>query len=67
MPAKTAALIKERARGRGFASTSQYIRYLADLDDGLISADEILELSKKADQEYKQGKLVKAKSLADLL
>ncbi|MBI3232203.1 MAG: hypothetical protein HYZ51_03950 [Candidatus Doudnabacteria bacterium] len=67
MPAKTASLIKERAYGRGFASTSQYIRYLVDLDDDLISADELLGFSKKADKEFRQGKLVKAKSLAELL
>ena len=56
------------AKARGFASTSDYLRFLIDQDDtDLISEDELVRRSKEIDRLYKQGKLIEAKSLSDLL
>jgi Arc/MetJ-type ribon-helix-helix transcriptional regulator len=68
LPPKTAEQIKKRSKTRGFASTSSYIRFLIESDgDDLITEEEILRLSKLADKEYRENKLIKAKSLADLI
>ena len=67
MPAKTAELTKKRAIKRGFPSISSYVRFLIEEDEDLISQDELLELSKKASRDYKNGKLKKLKSLRDLI
>ena len=57
---------KEVKKGK-FASTSEYMRFLIDQDDNLISADDLLAMSKKADRDYRAGKLKKLDSLAELL
>ena len=67
LPAKTAGVVKKRAKNRGFSNTSEYLRFLLDLDDELISPTELLAMSKRADQEYRAGKLKKLKSLSGLL
>ena len=67
LPQATAQVVKSRARKRGFASTSEYMRFLIDQDDNLISADDLLAMSKKADRDYRAGKLKKLDSLAELL
>jgi len=67
LPPKAAEGIKKRAKKRGFASTSGYIRFLLDLDDELISPVELLKMAKRADRDYKKGKLIQADSLAELL
>ncbi|MDP3993684.1 MAG: hypothetical protein U1C57_02445 [Candidatus Doudnabacteria bacterium] len=66
LPAKTAAEIKKRINKWGFASTSEYIRFLLDLDQDLISTNDLLQMSARADREYKTHKLKKYDSLADL-
>jgi hypothetical protein len=67
LPPKTASRIKERARKRGFATTSAYVRFLLESDDDLISPDELLAMAKRADREYRSGKTKKLASLKDLL
>ena len=59
--------IKNRTKNRGFASVSDYIKTLVTSDQNLISADELLVMAQEAEQEYKTGQTIKAKSLADLL
>jgi Arc/MetJ-type ribon-helix-helix transcriptional regulator len=67
LPPKVAQKVKMRAKRFGFSSTSEYVRSLLDMDDNLISSEELLEMSRRADREYTTGKLIKAKSMADLL
>ncbi len=67
LPPAEAQVVKRRAKSRGFASASQYVRFLLELDENLITADELLKMSARADAEYKSGKLIRRKSLAELL
>jgi len=69
LPAKTKEMIKKRVAKRGFTSISQYVKFLfdQDSDDSMISEEELLKAVKEAEEEYRQGKTIKAKSMADLL
>lgn len=58
--------IKRKTKLRGFNSVSDYIKNLLIIDDDLISEEELLEMSKQARKDFKSGKIIKAKSLADL-
>lgn len=59
--------VKSRVKKRGYPSVSEYIRYLIQDDTDVISAEELLEIAKEADKNYKEGKTIFAKSLADLI
>ncbi len=67
IPAQTKNLIKKKAKNKGFASVSGYIKYLIKLDDDLISEQELMKTVNEARKEYKERKTIKAKSLAELL
>lgn len=67
LPKKTTKEIKKNAKIRGFDSVSGYVKYLFDLDKDLISEKELMNSIKSARDEYKKGKTVKTKSLADLV
>lgn len=67
LPEQTTKEIKKNAKQRGFDSVSGYIKYLFELDKNLISEKELLAAVRETRKEYKQGKTVKAKSLADLV
>jgi len=67
LPQKTTIEIKKSAKQRGFDSVSGYVKYLFDLDKDLISETELLSSIKSARKEYKEGKTIKAKSLAELI
>ena len=67
LPATITKNLKSLAKKRGFASVSEYIKNLIDLDSDLISADSLLASAKAAEKEYQSGRSIKAKSLADLL
>ena len=67
LPPKTAQVIKRQAKKRGFTTTSEYLRFLLSLDTELISADELLRMSRQADRDYRAGKLKKFSSLAKFL
>ncbi len=64
---KTAKKVKGMAKKRGFASVSAYIKHLIDLDKDLISEIELLDSIEQARKEYKTGKTISAKSMADLV
>jgi hypothetical protein len=60
--------IKTKAKKSGFESISQYFNYLFDMDnENSISEKELESYIKKARQEYKRGKAIKANSIAELL
>ena len=59
--------IKSLSKKRGFDSVSAYVKYLITLDKDLISEAELLEDIRLGQKEYKQGKTVVAKSMAELL
>jgi Arc/MetJ-type ribon-helix-helix transcriptional regulator len=67
LPATMTAKIKGLAKKRGFDSVSGYVLYLVEADKDLISEKTLLRSLKQAQKEYRQGKVVKAKSLADLV
>lgn len=64
---KTILKVKKQSKRCGFNNVSQYIRKLIDTHDDIITEDELLESMKEAEKEYKEGKTIKAKSLAELL
>ncbi len=59
--------IKQKTKKKGFLSVSEYIKSLVVSDEDLISEKELLEDIRVGREEYKKGKFVKAKSLADLV
>ena len=59
--------LKKRAKNRGFVSVSSYVQKLIQDDENLISVKELLKIAKKAQKEYKAGKSIRARSIADLL
>ncbi len=67
LPKETARIAKMRAEKAGFASMSEYVRTLLDMENDLISAEELLKIASRAEREYKNGKIKKHNSLADLL
>ena len=67
LPEQITKEIKDSSKRRGFSSVSGYVKYLFELDKDLISEKELLSSVKEARAEYKRGKTVKAKSLADLV
>lgn len=67
LSAQTVREVKSRAKKRGFASVSDYLRQLIKRDENLISAEELLSFAREAEEEYKTGRTIKANSLADLL
>lgn len=67
LPTKVRSDVKALSASRGFRSVSTYIQYLIGLDRDLISEAELLDSVREARKEYKAGKTIRAKSLADLL
>ncbi len=67
LPAKSRKEIKNLSKKRGFTSVSSYIKHLVELDKDLISEEKILSSLKSARREYKAGKTIKGKTLADLM
>lgn len=67
LPTTDVRQIKNFAKKRGYSSVSSYVKYLLKADDDLISETELLKTVKHARKEYRAGKSIKAKSLADLV
>ncbi|MBU4421959.1 hypothetical protein KKB41_03315 [Patescibacteria group bacterium] len=67
LPQSATKEIKILSKKRGFDSVSAYVKYLITLDKDLISEKELLEDIELGQKEYKQGKTVTAKSMAELL
>ncbi|MBL7022286.1 hypothetical protein ISR92_03155 [Patescibacteria group bacterium] len=59
--------IKTSAKKRGFGTVSSYIKFLVDEDNDLISAKDLRKIADKAQQDYNTGRVIKAKSISDLL
>lgn len=66
LPPEKKKEIEERARKLN-QSTSAYIIRVFELEKSLISENELLKMSKKAEKDYKAGKIKKLSSLADLM
>lgn len=58
--------IERRAKKAG-KSVSAYIIEVLDFESTLISEDEVLEMAKRAEEDYKAGKLKTYSSLKELL
>lgn len=68
LPGDMIKTIKQRVKNEGFNSVSEYFKYLFKMDtEDIISEEELLKDIKQARKEYKEGKTIKADSLADLL
>ena len=67
LPKEATKMIKKRVEERGFSTVSGYIQFLLDADDELISAEDLLKMSKRAERDYKKGKTYKLKSAFDLI
>lgn len=59
--------IKYKTKKKGFGSVSDYIKNLVAADDDLISEEALLEDIRVGEEDYKKGKFIKAKSIADLV
>jgi hypothetical protein len=57
--------IKKTAKQRGFSSVGDYIKMLILENSDLVSEEELMEVSKSARKDFKNGKLIKEKSLDD--
>lgn len=56
------------AKKRGFTTTSDYLKFLLAQDDvDLIGEDELVSRLQSLDRLHKSGKLLKAKSITDLM
>lgn len=67
MPVAEAVHLKRIAKKRGYNSLGSYVKFLFQADRDLISETELLKSVRSARQEYRAGRSIKAKSLADLL
>lgn len=67
LPQQASEKIKTLSKKRGFASVSSYIKYLIESDQDLISDIELLNSVREARKEYKTGKTIKTKSIAEVL
>lgn len=67
LPTTDVRQVKILAKKRGYNSVSSYVKYLLKADKDLISETELLKTIREARKEYRVGKSIKAKSLADLV
>lgn len=66
LPPQKKKAIAKRAQKAG-KSISAYIVYAVELEQSLISEDELLAMAERAEKDYKNGKTMELKSLADLM
>lgn len=59
--------LQARAKKRGFQSLSTYVNYLIQTDEDVISEEETLNIIHRSQKEYRDGDVVYAASMADLL
>ncbi len=69
IPVKAAKRTRQLAHKRGFRSVSQYMRYLVSSHDTdeVISEAELMRRLRVADREDRDGTLLSADSIVDLL
>jgi hypothetical protein len=66
LPGNTKNLIKQRAKIRGFASVSEYVKNLFEEDNDLISETELVTTIKEARAEHARGETKELKSLMEI-
>lgn len=66
LPPQKKKEIEKRAKKMGI-SVSSYVLYTIDMEQKMISEDEILEMAERAEKDYKAGKTKVLRSLADLM
>ena len=66
LPADKKKALQERAKKAG-KSVSAYVQYIIDLEQSMISEEELIEMSEQARKDYKDGKTEELGSLADLM
>ena len=66
LPAEKKKAIEWRAK-KANKTTSAYVMYLFELEENLISEDELVAMAKKSEKDYKSGKTKKLEGLADLM
>ncbi len=59
--------LRNTAKKRGFKSVSAYVRYVLKNDDEVISEKELVRNVKESRKEYKKGKSIRSKTIADLV
>lgn len=64
---KQAAAMRRLSVERGYKNVSQYVSNLIDMDADVITESELQQAVKEANAEYKSGKIIRAKSLRDLI
>lgn len=67
LPKQATREIKALSKKRGFDSVSGYVKHLVEMDKDIISEKELWEDIKQGRKDYKDGKCIKAKSMAELL
>ena len=68
LDSQTIQMAKEQSKRYGFDNVSKYIRSIIhSYDEDIITEDELLRDMREAEKEYREGKTIKAKSIADLL
>jgi len=67
LPKTTALSVRKRSKQRGFNGVSSYIKYLIDQDEESISEKELLAIVRQARKDYRADRVLRARSLADLL
>ncbi len=68
MPENMIKKLKNRIKQSDFASTSEYFKYLFEADNNnTVSDKELMAAIIESRKEYRNGKTIKADSLADLL
>ena len=59
--------IKTLSKRRGFTTINDYIKYLIELDQDLISETELLSSICEAEKEYKEGEAIKIELIKSFL
>lgn len=66
MPENEKKALVRRAKKAG-RTISAYILHAVKVSETMISEDELVEMSKQAEKEYREGKTKTLRSLADLI
>lgn len=65
---KTIQMVKKQSKLYGFDNVSQYVKRIIQYrNEHIITEDELLRDMRVAKKEYREGKTIKADSLADFL
>ena len=67
LPAVEVQHLKRTVQRRGFSSVSAYIRQLVKDDEDIISEEKLVKRAAAAERNYRAGRVVRARSIADLL